>query len=105
MGLIIGPISGFLGTFFNLSNFCLIIFDFQELEKMEMWMTMKETYKYCNAFALAVIGRATDAGELLDCNGEAFTGVKELVNELLRVETLKNKPKLVNIRACLDGNY
>lgn len=68
-------------------------------------MTMKETYKYCNAFALAVIGRATDAGELLDCNGEAFTSVKELVTELLRVETLKNKPKLVNIRACLDGNY
>ena len=48
--------------------------------------------------------RVTDAGELLDCRGEAFTSVKELVNELLRVETLKNKPKLVNIHTMLDGN-
>ena len=82
-----------------------IFYVFQELKKMKVWMTMKETHKYCNAFALAVIGRATDAGELLDCHGEGFTSVKELVNELLRIETLKNKPKLVNIHAWLDGNY
>ena len=76
----------------------------QELERIKTFMTMAESHKYCNAFSLIVIGRGTDDGDLFNCNGESFSTVQSLTDQISRIPTLFNKPKFLLIQRYVSGN-
>ena len=76
----------------------------QELERIKTFMTMAESHKYCNAFSLIVIGRGTDDGDLLDCNGESFSTVQSLIDQISRISTLSKKPKFLLVQRYVLGN-
>ena len=76
----------------------------QELERIKTFMTMAESHKYCNAFSLIVIGRGTDDGDLLDCNGESFSTVQSLIDQISRIPTLFNKPKFLLVQRYVPGS-
>ena len=65
---------------------------------------MAESHKYCNAFSLIVIGRGTDDEDLLDCNGESFSIVQSLIDQIGRISTLFNKPKFLLVQRYVSGN-
>ena len=67
-------------------------------------MMSKETRQYCNAFSLIFIGRGTDDGDLLDCQGEKIHTIEELTDRLKGIPTLDGKPKLILILRCVEGN-
>ena len=67
-------------------------------------MTMDESHKYCNAFSLIVIGRGMDDGDLFDCNGESFSTVQSLTDQIGRIPTLFNKPKFLLVQRYVSGN-
>ena len=65
---------------------------------------MAESHKYCNAFSLIVIGRGSDDGDLLDCNGESFSTVQSLIDQIGRISTLFNKPKFLLVQRYVSDN-
>ena len=67
-------------------------------------MTSRESHKHCNAFTLVMICDGTDDGQLFDSHGETFSSVTELTDRIVRVQSLKKKPKLVLIKRC-NGNF
>ena len=76
----------------------------QELDRIQSWMTSRESHQYCNTFSLVMICDGTDDGKLFDYQGETFSSITDLTNKFIRVQSLKKKPKLIIIKRC-SGNY
>ena len=75
----------------------------QELERINSWMTMSESHKYCNTFSLIVISRGSDDGHLCDSNGESFSTVQSLTDKISKIPTLFNKPKFLLFQSYVPG--
>ena len=46
----------------------------------------------------------TDDGQLFDCNGERFSSITEIVQEIVNIRSLEGKAKLIFFQRCI-GNY
>ena len=93
-----------LGKIQSIVKIVKLLFCMEELERIELWATTMESHKYCNAFSLVVIGRGTDNGDLCDCNGESFSTIQSLIDQIMKITTLFKKPKFLLFQRYVAGN-
>ena len=67
-------------------------------------MTANETHRNCNAFSVGLICDGSDDGNLLDCNGDLFSSVTIMTEEIDKIEELEKKPKFCLFQIC-SGLY
>ena len=64
-------------------------------------MGTNESHEYCNTFCLVMICDGTDHGQLYDCNGERFSSITEITDEIVGIGSLEGKAKLILIQRCI----
>ena len=67
---------------------------------IKLWLMAEETHQYCNTLAVHIICHGSNSTDVLDVNKHKAFTVQELADDLDRVYTLKNKPKLLIVQKC-----
>ena len=77
----------------------------QELERIFAWTGTNESHEYCNTFCLVIICDGTDDGQLFDCNGERFSSISEITEEIVSIGSLEGKAKLILFQRCIGITF
>ena len=60
----------------------------------------EETHQNCNVLAVHIICSGSNSTDVLDVDKNKAFMVRELADDLDRVENLKNKPKILMLQKC-----